>query len=169
MLRLRKSIIVNADRAAVRDPRVTRLQVINSTQNLFHQTDAAGTCVAPLPHNNHPFLCSSSIVCRSPADSAGHRHRSRVCHDPKDRVPISSRASFGWSVTKNAFLRNILCVKTQLLPSNVWLHLPAVPTLPRERAGSTSSTSHARPSYLPSFGTSAVRVCGSSRLVHGRK
>lgn len=42
-----RSIIVNADRAAVDDPRVTRLQVINSAQNLFHRTDAVGKCVAP--------------------------------------------------------------------------------------------------------------------------
>lgn len=51
MLRLRKSITVNADRAAVDDPRVTRLQVINSDQDLFHQTDAVGGCVAPTRHS----------------------------------------------------------------------------------------------------------------------
>lgn len=51
-----KSIIVNADRAAADDPRVTRLQVINSVHNLSHRTDAVGQRVTPPQQPPLPLL-----------------------------------------------------------------------------------------------------------------
>lgn len=88
------------------DPRVTRLQVITRAHNLFHRTDAVGRCVTPTRHSPTTTIPSSSIFCRSTADSAGHRHGSRVCHDPKD--PAEIRQGEFWMVRdKNAFLRNI--------------------------------------------------------------
>lgn len=160
-VQLRKSIIVNADRAALDDPRVTRLQVINGFQNPFSSNWCCRQMChtnASLAHNNHSFLCSSSIFCTSIAENVGHRYGSRAWHDPNEHTPIFTRGNlcFQYKRANPPVLRTVPCVKASLaqpfkLCTNISRHLQAEPTLLRARTGLSNSTSNAQKHFSLTF------------------
>lgn len=170
-VQLRRSIIVNADRAALDDPRVTLLQVINGFQNLFSSNRCCRQMChtnASLAHNNHSFLCSSSIFCTSIAENVGHRYGSRAWHDPNEHTPIFTRGNlcFQYKRANPPVLRTIPCVKAQLLSPNPLNYAPTfhVTSKPSQHFSvrapvyPTAPVTHSSTSLLPSL---LWNICGT--------